>query len=103
MGTVVRGAKAPQSRSVDNAVVFDYSIVGMEATLQGAGIALAPPLLFSLLFTSGLIEQPLDISIRLGAYWLTKLQSREMRSSMQAFSDWIFSQIAAQHMGENIS
>lgn len=96
-GRWFEAAKAPQSRSIENAVVFDSSIVMMEATLQGAGIALAPPLLFSRLLTSGLIEQPFDISITLGAYWLTKLQSREMRPSMQAFSEWIFTQIIAEH------
>lgn len=96
-------AKAPRSRYVDRTVVFDSSIVMMEAALQGAGIALAPPLLFSRLLTSGLVEQPFDISISLGAYWLTKLQSREMRPSMQTFLEWLYAQIAAECMGASHS
>jgi LysR family transcriptional regulator of beta-lactamase len=61
----------------------------MEAALQGAGIALAPPLMFSRQLAAGAIEQPFAIGITTGSYWLTRLQSRPETAAMTAFKEWL--------------
>lgn len=74
-------------------VVFDSSLAMMEAALQGAGIALAPPSMFESHLSSGRIRQPFPTSISLGSYWLTRLESKQPTAAMTAFSDWIVSRI----------
>jgi LysR family transcriptional regulator of beta-lactamase len=37
--------------------------------------------------------QPFPVTISLGSYWLTRLQSKPQTSAMQAFSDWLFETI----------
>jgi LysR family transcriptional regulator of beta-lactamase len=83
-------AASPQ---FNKGIVFDSSLAMMEAALQGIGVALAPPSMFSRHLSSGAIEQPFPTTISLGSYWLTRLQSRSMTPAMQAFSDWITSEI----------
>ncbi|MDR7283345.1 LysR family transcriptional regulator of beta-lactamase [Pseudomonas corrugata] len=78
-------ANAPSAKSI----VFDSSLAMMEAALQGAGIALAPPLMFSRQLASGAIEQPFGIGITTGSYWLTRLQSRTETAAMTALKDWL--------------
>jgi len=72
-------------------IVFDSSIAMMEAALQGAGVALAPPLMFSRLLANGDIKQPFPVYASLGSYWLTRLKSRYPTPAMKAFQDWITS------------
>ncbi|HEY4124174.1 MAG TPA: LysR substrate-binding domain-containing protein, partial [Rhizomicrobium sp.] len=79
----------PMSKSI----VFDTSLAMMEAALQGVGIALAPPMMFSRHLAAGIIEQPFSISVSLGSYWLTRLQTRSPTPAMTAFSGWIASQL----------
>ncbi|MGF6109950.1 LysR family transcriptional regulator [Pseudomonas sp. ADAK2] len=76
-------AAAPRS------IVFDSSLAMMEAALQGAGVALAPPLMFARQLAAGAIEQPFAIHITTGSYWLTRLQSRPETSAMAAFRQWL--------------
>lgn len=73
-------------------MTFDSSLAMMEAAIQGAGVALAPPLMFARLLTSGVIVQPFDISITLGSYWLTRLQSKRPSGAMQTFANWLLGQ-----------
>lgn len=73
-------------------MVFDSSLAMMEAATQGAGIALAPPLMFERQLASGAIVRPFPYSISLGSYWLTKLQSKETTAAMETFSTWIIEQ-----------
>ncbi|CAM3609062.1 transcriptional regulator GcvA [Agrobacterium radiobacter] len=75
---------------VNAGIVFDTSLGMMEAALQGLGVALAPPSMFSRHLTSGAIIQPFPVTISLGSYWLTRLQSKPPTPAMQAFSDWMF-------------
>ncbi|MEZ1316511.1 LysR family transcriptional regulator [Pseudomonas fluorescens] len=77
-------------------IVFDSSLAMMEAALQGAGVALAPPLMFARQLASGAIEQPFAIGITTGSYWLTRLQSRVETSAMAAFKGWLL-QVAFPH------
>ncbi|PDV89910.1 LysR family transcriptional regulator [Rhizobium sp. H4] len=77
---------------VNAGIVFDSSVAMMEAALQGLGVALAPPSMFSRHLSSGAIAQPFATTISLGSYWLTRLQSRPVTPAMRAFSDWLFAQ-----------
>ncbi|MCJ7996024.1 LysR family transcriptional regulator [Rhizobium cremeum] len=79
------GVNPPQIRGP----VFDSSIIMVEAALQGAGVALAPPLMFSRHLASGAIEQPFPIHVSKGCYWLTRLKSRSVTPAMQAFGAWM--------------
>ncbi|MCP6696174.1 LysR family transcriptional regulator [Pseudomonas donghuensis] len=70
-------------------MVFDSSLGMMEAALQGAGVALAPPLMFERLLASDAIRQPFALSISTGSYWLTRLQSKAESPAMAAFKSWL--------------
>ena len=76
-------AAPPQS------IVFDSSLAMMEAALQGAGVALAPALMFSRQLESDVIRQPFEVGITTGSYWLTRLQSRAETPAMLAFKGWL--------------
>ncbi|TBN40014.1 LysR family transcriptional regulator [Pseudomonas sp. BGI-2] len=82
-------AGLPANTPPPKSIVFDSSLAMMEAALQGAGIALAPPLMFARQLAAGAIEQPFDIGITTGSYWLTRLQSRPETSAMTMFKDWL--------------
>ncbi|MBA8876725.1 LysR family transcriptional regulator [Phyllobacterium myrsinacearum] len=85
-------AGTPATPQLNRAIVFDSSLGMMEAALQGIGVALAPPLMFSRHLVAGAVEQPFQTSISLGSYWLTRLQSRSLTPAMAAFAEWIVSQ-----------
>jgi len=80
---------------VNAGIVFDTSLGMMEAALQGLGVALAPPSMFSRHLASGAIVQPFPVTISLGSYWLTRLQSKPPSPAMQAFSEWMFETIGS--------
>jgi len=80
---------------VNAGIVFDTSLGMMEAALQGLGVALTPPSMFSRHLASGAIIQPFPVTISLGSYWLTRLQSKPPTPAMQAFSDWMFETMGA--------
>jgi LysR family transcriptional regulator of beta-lactamase len=80
-------ALPPQAMA--RAMMCDSSLVMIEAALQGAGIALAPPLMFERLLASGEIVQPFQIYVARGSYWLTSLQSRPETRAMRLFRDWL--------------
>lgn len=77
---------------VSAGIVFDTSLGMMEAALQGLGVALAPPSMFSRHLACGEVIQPFPVTISLGSYWLTRLQSKPVTSAMQAFSDWMLAE-----------
>ncbi|MDE1992766.1 MAG: LysR family transcriptional regulator [Rhizobiaceae bacterium] len=91
--TWFRAAGVAPAAQVNAGIVFDTSLGMIEAALQGLGVALVPPSMFSRQLSSGALTQPFPTSISLGSYWLTRLQSRSPTSAMQAFSDWITSKI----------
>ncbi|TGR72543.1 LysR family transcriptional regulator [bacterium M00.F.Ca.ET.194.01.1.1] len=78
---------------VNAGIVFDTSLGMMEAALQGLGVALAPPSMFSRHLASGAVVQPFPVTMSLGSYWLTRLQSKPPTPAMQVFSDWLFDSI----------
>lgn len=69
--------------------VFDSSVLMVEAALQGVGVALAPPLMFSRHLASGALEQPFPVYVSKGSYWLTRLKSRGVTPAMGAFHTWL--------------
>jgi len=73
-------------------MVFDSSVLMIEAALQGAGVALAPPSMFSRQLAAGELEQPFPIWISKGSYWLTRLKSRTMTPAMEMFRNWLSEQ-----------
>lgn len=73
-------------------IVFDSTLGMMEAALQGAGVALAPPMMFARLLSSGAVRQPFKHSTSMGSYWLTHLKSAMPTPAMLAFETWILSQ-----------
>jgi LysR family transcriptional regulator of beta-lactamase len=75
--------------SLLKAMMFDSSLAMMEAALQGAGVALAPPLMFSRQLASGAVVQPFDIYTSRGSYWLTRLKSRVPTPAMMIFEEWV--------------
>lgn len=78
-------ANLPLLRSI----VFDSSLAMMEAALQSAGVALAPPLMFSRPLLAETIRQPFEITVTMGSYWLTRWQSRPETPAMSAFRLWV--------------
>lgn len=80
------GLKAPPPV---RGMVFDSSLAMMQACTQGAGIALAPPLMFSGLLGQGAIVQPFPVDIATGSYWLTRLQSKGPTRAMETFRTWL--------------
>ncbi len=82
-----------QSMPVSGSIVFDSSLAMMEAALQGAGVALAPPSMFSRLLQSETVRQPFAIAVTTGGYWLTRLQSRMETPAMARFRDWLLGAI----------
>ncbi|WP_205677419.1 LysR family transcriptional regulator [Aquitalea denitrificans] len=74
--------------------IFDSSRLMVEAAMQGAGIALAPARMFQRELQSGVLEQPFELEVRTGSYWLTWLKSRSLSPAMQMFHDWLLHEAA---------
>lgn len=92
-------AGMPRTLPPQNAIVFDTSLAMMEAVLQGAGIGLAPPLMFSRLLGAGAVVQPFKTNVTLGSYWLTRLQSRIVTPAMSAFAAWLGQTVTEEGLG----
>ncbi|TDN69744.1 LysR family transcriptional regulator [Paraburkholderia sp. BL10I2N1] len=79
-----------------NGPVFDSSRLMVEAAVQGAGVALAPPLMFARELQAELLVRPFSEEVKTGSYSLTWLKSRRMAPAMQLFRDWILAEAAGQ-------
>ncbi len=64
----------------------------IEAAVQGAGVALAPPSMFVRELQAGLLVRAFDIEVTTGSYWLTWVKSRRSSPGMALFRDWIVAQ-----------
>jgi LysR family transcriptional regulator of beta-lactamase len=69
--------------------VFDSSRTMVEAAILGAGVALAPPLMFQRQLATGAIQQPFQTFVTHGCYWLTWLKSSTPTPAMRSFRAWI--------------
>jgi LysR family transcriptional regulator of beta-lactamase len=72
--------------------VFDSSLTMAEAAIQGAGVALLPAMMFGRDLREGRLVRPFEAEVALGAYWLTRLKSREETPAMAAFRLWLLDQ-----------
>ncbi|WP_029009244.1 LysR family transcriptional regulator [Azospirillum halopraeferens] len=77
-------------------VVFDSSVAMLEAATQGAGIALAPPRMFTRQLDAGVVRRPFAIGVSMGAYWLTRLKSRRPTPAMRGFREWLLETAGAE-------
>lgn len=82
-------AGLPANMPLTKSIVFDSSLAMMEAALQGEGVALAPPLMFSRHLLADAVRQPFENTVTMGSYWLTRLQSRPETRAMAAFRRWL--------------
>jgi LysR family transcriptional regulator of beta-lactamase len=69
--------------------VFDSSWVMVEAAMQGAGVALAPSMMFARDLEQGRLVRPFALEVGAGKYWLTWLKSRAVTPALAAFRDWL--------------
>jgi LysR family transcriptional regulator of beta-lactamase len=76
-------------------IVFDSSVTMLAAAQTNAGIAIAPPCMFNHLLTNGSIVQPFELTVSLGGYWLTRLQSKPETEAMRDFAKWIATELAS--------
>jgi LysR family transcriptional regulator, regulator of gene expression of beta-lactamase len=74
--------------------VFDSSRLMVEAAMQGAGIALAPALMFDHEINTGRLVRPFEAEVHAGSYWLTWLKGKAMAPAMLLFSQWIMKEAA---------
>ena len=84
------GLPAPPVRGF----VFDSSIAMAEAAMQGAGIALLPARMVEHHLRQNRLARPFGAEVALGAYWLTRLKSRQETEAMAAFRRWLLAQAA---------
>jgi LysR family transcriptional regulator of beta-lactamase len=73
--------------------VFDSSVLMVQAAETGAGVALVPPAMFQPALASERLVQPFAAEIDVGSYWVTRLMSRSETPAMQAFSEWLVTEI----------
>ena len=74
--------------------VFDSSALMVDAAMAGMGVALAPPAMFARHLAAERLVRPFDVEIALGAYWLTRLNSRSDTGAMAAFRAWCHEEAA---------
>lgn len=75
--------------------MFDASTLMVQAAMLGEGVALAPPRLFRRELAAGALAQPFQVEVDVGAYWLTRLISKEETPALAAFRSWLTAQCAA--------
>jgi LysR family transcriptional regulator of beta-lactamase len=75
--------------------VFDSSRLMVEAAMQGAGVALAPAVMFERELNMGSLVRPFDVEVNAGSYWLTSMRGKSMTPAMLSFSNWITGEILA--------
>lgn len=68
--------------------VFDSLSLMVQAALQGAGVALAPPNMFGRELHTRQLVQPFPVAADVGSYWLTSLNSKPLSPAMAVFQDW---------------
>lgn len=79
------GAPCPPIRGF----VFDSSLTMAEAAAQQAGVALLPVAMFERELRQGRLVCPFETHIAAGAYWLTRLKSKQETAAMLAFREWL--------------
>ncbi len=81
--------KAGVEDVIASGAIFDSSIIMVQAAMYGEGVALAPPSMFHRELSGGRLVQPYSLEVETGAYWLTRLMSREPTPAMNSFRSWL--------------
>jgi LysR family transcriptional regulator of beta-lactamase len=68
--------------------VFDSLSLMVQAAIEGAGVALAPPVMFGRELHARQLVQPFAVLAEVGSYWLTSLRSKPPSPAMTAFREW---------------
>ena len=68
--------------------VFDSLSLMVHAAAQGAGVAIAPPIMFGRELHARQLVQPFPVTVDVGGYWLTSLRSKPLTPAMEAFRAW---------------
>jgi len=75
--------------------VFDSSLALAAAASQAAGVALLPVCMFTHELQMARLVQPFPVTVPVGRYWLTRLQSKAPSTAMEQFRDWVLREAAA--------
>ena len=62
--------------------------------MQGVGVGLLPARMFDRDLRAGRLVRPFAAEVTLGAYWLTRLQSRPETAALAALRGWLLRRIA---------
>jgi DNA-binding transcriptional LysR family regulator len=74
--------------------VFDSTLVGVQAAIDGLGIVMGPPSLFVDDLATGRLFRPFALAVETGkSYWLAAPETAADRPKVKAFRDWIFAEI----------
>lgn len=73
--------------------MFDSSALMAQAAMRGYGIAILPLAMFEDELEREWLIQPFPLSVQTGAYWLVRLKSRAATAVMDAFREWIGSEV----------
>lgn len=68
--------------------VFDSLSLMVQAAIDGAGVALAPPVMFGRELHARQLVQPFATAVDAGSYWLTWLKSAPLSPAATAFRAW---------------
>lgn len=71
--------------------MFDTSVAIAQMAAEGLGVALLPARLFEREITNGRLCRPFATEVETGAYWLTRLTSRNIRPAICKFGAWLTS------------
>ena len=75
--------------------MFDSARLMVDAAVAGFGVALAPAAMFREQLASGLLAQPYDETVTLGAYYITWLKSQPLTGATKIFADWLVRETSA--------
>lgn len=78
--------------SVIRGPMFDSARLMIDAAIGDFGVALAPPAMFKDQLRKGVLCQPFDLAVPLGAYYLTQLKSQSLTLGKRAFVEWLVSE-----------
>ena len=84
-----------------NGPIFDSSRLMVEAALQGAGIALAPHLMFNNELQTQRLTRPFATEVSTGSYCLTWVKSRHMSPARDLFRHWILAETSSESSAQS--
>src|SRR5260370_18815968 len=75
--------------------IFDSTMSGVQAAIDGLGVIMGPAALFADDLASGRLFQPFPLAVETGkSYWFVTPETMADRPKVKAFRDWIFAEIA---------